>query len=126
MTKKILPIYVRCIDNQAYVGYQNQPAANYSLARLVVGQIYKVALPKTNDGDLLRIIDESGEDFLFPKRYFVPLNITDRTEASSKTVSTHLPEWLQGVLHAEALAANKPVSALLREWIEERLDLAEA
>ena len=84
MTKKILPIYVRCIDNQAYVGYQNQPAANYPLARLVVGQIYKVALPKTNDGDLLRIIDESKVfsnfgiftcsfnhlDVPEPKRYF--------------------------------------------------------
>lgn len=31
--------------------------------------------------------------------------------------------YLKNVLRAEALAANKSVSALLREWAEERLDL---
>jgi hypothetical protein len=38
-------------------------------------------------------------------------------------VTAHLPPWLKGVLYAEAVAADKPVSALLREWIEDRLDL---
>jgi hypothetical protein len=31
----------------------------------------------------------------------------------------------QGVLHAEAVAARKSISALLREWIDERLDFPE-
>jgi hypothetical protein len=38
--------------------------------------------------------------------------------------------WQNGklldVIQAEAIAADKSVSALLREWIEERLDLATA
>ena len=32
--------------------------------------------------------------------------------------------YLKGVLHAEAVAADKPISVLLRTWLEERLDLA--
>jgi hypothetical protein len=35
----------------------------------------------------------------------------------------HLDPYLKGVLHAEAIAAKKSISALLREWIDERLDL---
>lgn len=36
-----------------------------------------------------------------------------------------LDEITKGVLHAEAVAAKKSISALLREWIDERLDLPE-
>lgn len=88
---------------------------------LIVGKVYKLAPPEPNDGDLLRVIDESGKDYLYPASYFEPLVISD--EPATDSVTTHLPPWLKGVLYAEAVAADKPVSALLREWIEERLDL---
>ena len=91
------------------------------LVRLIVGKVYKLTPPKPNDGNLLRVIDESGEDYLYPASYFEPLLIND--EPATDSVTTHLPPWLKGVLYAEAVAADKSVSALLREWIEERLDL---
>ena len=40
-----------------------------------------------------------------------------------RTVTLHLDDFTRGVLHAEAVAAEKPMSTLLREWVEERLDL---
>jgi hypothetical protein len=48
--------------------------------------------------------------------------VPDGGEAS-ESVTVHLDPYLKGVLHAEAVAAGKSISALLREWIDERLDL---
>lgn len=41
-------------------------------------KIYQV-LPdaKSDTEGLIRIIDESGEDYLYPKSYFIPLQLTD-------------------------------------------------
>lgn len=91
------------------------------LVRRIVGKVYKLTPPKPNDGNLLRVIDESGEDYLYPASYFEPLIINDGPATDS--ITTHLPPWLKGVLYAEAVAADKPISVLLREWIEERLAL---
>jgi hypothetical protein len=113
--------YVRCINNKRFLFFKNEPIRDEELSRLIVGHVYKVAPPEANDGDDLRIIDESGEDYLYPASYFEPLSID--THRHNKTISTHLPEWLYGVLYAEAVAADKSVSALMREWLEERLDL---
>ena len=113
--------YVRCINNKRFIFFKDEPRQNEELASLIVGKVYKLAIPEPNDGDLLRVIDESGEDYLYPASYFEPLMIND--ELATDSVTTHLPPWLKGVLYAEAVAADKPVSALLREWIEEWLDL---
>ena len=61
--------YVVCIDNGNY------------LASLEVRKIY-CALP---DEDMakhgfIRVIDESGEDYLFPARYFAPIELTEELE----------------------------------------------
>jgi hypothetical protein len=116
------PRYVRCINNRAYIRYKDQPAPEYDLATLIVGQVYKVAPPEENDGDLLRVIDETGEDYLYPARYFEPFEPKTTAQVTT-SVAAHLPPDLKHVLHAEALSAGKSVSALLREWIEDRLDL---
>jgi hypothetical protein len=70
----------------------------------------------------LRVIDESGEDFLYPASYFEPLEVTEK-HLASKAITTHVPEWFYGILYAEAVAADKPVSTLVRELLEDRLDL---
>jgi hypothetical protein len=103
----------------------HQPAPDYNLATLVVGRVYKVAPPAENDGDLLRVIDETGEDYLYPARYFEQFE-PETTAQVTTTVAAHLPPDLKHVLRAEALGAGKSVSGLLREWIEERLDLPAA
>ncbi len=58
-----------CVDNSEY------PAS------LELHKIYRV-LPDQDaepDGDL-RIIDESGEDYLYPGRYFVAIDLPQATE----------------------------------------------
>jgi hypothetical protein len=63
------PRFVVCIRN-----------SNYK-ASLEVGKIYRV-LPdaKGEEHRLLRIIDESGEDYLYPKKYFVPIEVPEPVE----------------------------------------------
>ena len=117
--------YVICVNNKPYLRFQGEEVHSEEISDLVVGQVYKVAPPDVNDGpDDLRIIDESGEDYLFPADYFTPLPVTEEilTDGSS-AITVRLSPALKGILHAEALAARKSVSALLREWIDERLDL---
>lgn len=113
--------YVRCINNKRFLFFKDEPIHDEELCRLIIGHVYKVAPPEANDGDALRVIDESGEDYLYPASYFEPLTIN--ADKRNKAVTTHMPEWLYGVLYAEAVAADKSISALMREWVEERLDL---
>jgi hypothetical protein len=56
--------FVICVDNSEY------PAS------LELHKIYRVLPDKDAqaDGDL-RIIDESGEDYLFPANYFIPIDL---------------------------------------------------
>jgi hypothetical protein len=58
------PMFAVCIENKDY------PAA------LEVGKIYRV-LPDADAAQhrYLRIIDESGEDYLYPETYFVLIDL---------------------------------------------------
>ena len=41
---------------------------------IVVGKLYRVVKPRHNDDPLdIRVIDDSGEDYLYPRRWFVPV-----------------------------------------------------
>jgi hypothetical protein len=116
--------YVRCVNNRKYRYFSEEPRqADDMILGLEIGRIYKVALPEANDGPgEVRVIDDSGEDYLYPAAYFEPLTLNG-TEPITAATTVHLPPSLKGILHAEALAAGKSVSALLRQWIDERLDL---
>ncbi len=63
-TTKSTPRFVICVDNSEY------PAS------LELHKIYRVLPDKDAqaDGDW-RVIDESGEDYLFPADYFVPIDL---------------------------------------------------
>ncbi|MFN8493109.1 MAG: hypothetical protein U0350_36235 [Caldilineaceae bacterium] len=115
--------YVRCINNRKYLYFAGEPRSEHdTIPFLVIGQVYKVAPPDPNDGpDELRVIDGEGEDYLYPSEYFEPFlpNGAEKTES----ITVHLDAYLKGVLHAEAIAAKKPMGVLVREWIDERLDL---
>lgn len=102
--------YVRCIDN---TGYE---------VSLTLGQVYKT-LPDASDKVSLRVIDNEGEDYLYDVGRFEPVEFAG--EVSESTITVHVPLYLKGVLHAEAIAAHKSVSALVREWLDEHLDLPE-
>jgi hypothetical protein len=43
---------------------------------LQVGKVYRTAQPEKNDpADMLRLVDDSGEDYLYPLKWFVPVEL---------------------------------------------------
>ncbi len=63
--------FVICIDNSAY------PAA------LEKRKIYEaLADSEAEELNMLRVIDESGEDYLFPSSIFVDANLSKETQAA--------------------------------------------
>ncbi|MFN8492550.1 MAG: hypothetical protein U0350_33420 [Caldilineaceae bacterium] len=119
--------YVRCINNKAYLHHKGEPPVD-DVTDLTIGHIYKL-LPLTEAEKALgqiRVIDNTGEDYLFPASYFEPVEAGNGPVTGvSEALTVHLDPILKGILRAEALAAKKPMSALLRQWIDERLDLPE-
>jgi len=72
-SKQNLPEFVVCINNSDY------PAS------LELHKIYRVLVDKDateeGEGDI-RIIDESGEDYLYPSSYFAPIQVPQTVEES--------------------------------------------
>ncbi len=61
--------YVVCIKNKGYV------------ASLELKKIYKVINdPDAEEHNQLRVIDESGEDYLYPDDFFVPIKVPKAVE----------------------------------------------
>ena len=46
---------------------------DFSAADLIIGKCYSVL---AHEDDWLRIIDESGEDYLYPSAWFVPVSLS--------------------------------------------------
>ncbi len=122
--------YAKCISNRPYLQPPKQPVQDEPLFGLTKGKVYKVISdPVAEEHGMIRVIDESfGEagsenGYLYPADYFEPFLPNEEQHRSSLTI--YLDEYVKGVLHAEAIAADKSVSALMREWVEERLDLPE-
>ena len=69
--KKTASTFVVCIDNSDY------------LASLELHKIYRVLrdADAAEDGDL-RVIDESGEDYLYPASRFVPIVVPEAVQKS--------------------------------------------
>ncbi len=43
---------------------------------LIVGKVYRLVEPEPNDSSQeIRVIDESGEDYLYPKQWFVAIEL---------------------------------------------------
>ena len=83
--------YVRCIDNTDYE------------VSLSIGQVYKT-IPDNSDQVSLRVIDNEGEDYLYDASRFESVEFSG--DPSEAAITVHLPQYLKGVLHAEALAAK--------------------
>lgn len=69
--------FVVCVTNE---GYQ---------ASLEVRKIYEVA-PDRSAGEhgLVRVIDESGEDYLYPEAYFIVIDLP-QSAAKALTLAAH-------------------------------------
>jgi len=69
MTKKLLNQLVICIKNDDY------PAS------LEKRKIYESILDsEAEKHGQIRVIDESGEDYLYPKKYFIPASLPKNIE----------------------------------------------
>ena len=68
-TEKSQAEFVVCINNEGY------PAS------LELRKIYRT-LPdeKAKKHTMLRVVDESGEDYLYPESFFVPINLPQAAE----------------------------------------------
>ena len=78
MTKKneSSPDFVVCINNEGY------PAS------LELHKIYRVVSDEDSvASEDLRVIDESGEDYLYPSSYFAPIKVPAAVEESLLRVS---------------------------------------
>ncbi len=61
--------YVVCIKNKGYV------------ASLELKKIYKVISdPNAEEHNQLKVIDESGEEYLYPDDFFVPIKVPKAVE----------------------------------------------
>lgn len=63
--------FVVCVDNTAY------PAS------LELRKIYqRVPDPQAEKLGQVRIVDESGEDYLYPREYFLPIELPQEVQAA--------------------------------------------
>lgn len=61
--------FVVCIENKQY------PAS------LEFGKIYRIVEDeKAVEHKMMRVVDESGEDYLYPERFFVPIKLPQLAE----------------------------------------------
>jgi hypothetical protein len=48
---------------------------------LQIGKVYRTAQPEKNDPEeMLRLVDDSGEDYLYPVAWFVPVNLPPKAK----------------------------------------------
>jgi hypothetical protein len=69
---------------------------------------------------MIRVIDNPGEDYLFEAHLFQPIESPDEL-ATDLTVGLTWP--VKATIYRMANQRGISMSALLREWIDERLDL---
>jgi len=66
--------FVVCINNTDYS------------ASLEIRKIYRVLPdPKANNHQMIRVIDESGEDYLYPSRYFMVIELSEPLQQALAT-----------------------------------------
>jgi hypothetical protein len=69
--------FVVCIENEGY------PAS------LELRKIYQTGTDaRAAEHDLIRVIDESGEDYLYPAGYFVPIELPQAVEEALTPTSS--------------------------------------
>ncbi len=94
---------------------------------LDIGAIYR-ALPTTrveNESGMVRIIDNEGEDYLYPINWFEEVSEKELAAGLSEMVAVHVNGLSKIAIRDMANAKGVSMSALVREWIDDRLDLPE-
>ena len=100
--------YVLC---ESHAGYA---------ASLTPQRVYEVIPDPAEANGMLRVIDDTGEDYLFEANLFREVdNLTG--VATEMTVGLTWP--MKAAIHRIASQRGVSMSALIREWIDERLDM---
>jgi len=121
--KKIMT-YVRCINNKAYIRFKGESPSDEALVDLTIGNVYKVLPdPEVERAGSIRVIDNSGEDYLYPAEYFEPIDLNRFSSDGSDSLTIYIDGLTKAVLRAEALAEGTSMSSLVRQWIDKHLDL---
>jgi hypothetical protein len=107
--------YMKCINNQG------------NEASLTIGAIYRSlsTTPLEDKTGMVRIIDNEGEDYLYPRRWFELVPEQALASELSEFVTVHLSGRSKIAIRDIANAKGVSMSAIVREWIDERLDLPE-
>lgn len=112
--------YVKCIDNEGY---------EVSLRK---GKIYRRILSEPSlSPNMIRVIDETyGElgsevGYLYAADRFETVELPSHDAQPDESLTIHVPASLKGILYAESILAQKSMSGLVRQWLEEHLDLPE-
>lgn len=68
--------YAICLSNE---GYEMD---------LIPLKVYAILPPSPNESelDVLRVIDETGEDYLYPADYFAPVELSETNEENVKRI----------------------------------------
>lgn len=103
--------------NVRYVLCENP--AGYA-ASLTPQRAYEVIPDPAEANGMVRVIDDTGEDYLFEMDLFREIdNLTG--VATEVTIGVTWP--MKAAIHRIASQRGVSMSALLREWIDEHLDL---
>ena len=105
--------FVKCIEN---VGNE---------ASLDLNSIYRV-LPVNEmerSGGMVRVIDNEGEDYLYPMRWFEAMPEENLVAELSESLTVRLNGVAKLTVRDIARRQGVSMASLVREWIEERLDL---
>jgi hypothetical protein len=100
--------FVKCVAN------------NGNNLSLTPGQFYQVLADTAETHGMLRVIDNTGEDYLYDDELFE--KVSDLSGLlTDLTVSLTIP--MKAAIYRLANQRGVSMAALLREWIDERLDL---
>ena len=99
--------YLRCISNKGFI-WQQGKLLDEELVSLTVGKLYKAVVTSTEERErgFVRVVDNSGEDYLYPTNRFEPVLVNGNLHdaAPTATLAAHVPPLLRDILQAEALA----------------------
>jgi uncharacterized protein with ATP-grasp and redox domains len=108
MTQHQKQRFVKCIANDG------------DSLSLTPGQFYRVLPDKAEAHSMLRVVDNTGEDYLFDAVLFE--NVNDLSGwLTDLTVNVTIP--MKATIRQLANQRGVSMAALVREWIDERLDL---
>ena len=92
--------------------------ASYT-ASLTPQRVYEVIPDPAEANGMLRVIDDTGEDYLFEADLFWEV---DNLTAVATEVTVGLTWPMKAAIHRIASQRGISMSALIREWIDEQLD----